>query len=75
MIRWIQRTKARRILVPALTFFVLMIFAQAVLDYHYHGRIRFDFFPHRIVIYLLGGLLIGFLTWRREPSKSQTPPA
>ena len=73
MIRWIQGTQARRILIPALTFFVGMIFTHAVLDYYYHGEIRFSFFPRRIVIYLLLGIFIGFLRWRKESARNETP--
>jgi len=70
MIRWVQRTQARRILVPSLAFFVGMIFTHAILDSYYHGRIRFDFFPRRIMVYLLIAILMGFLNWRKD-----TPPA
>ena len=67
MIRWIQRTQARRILVPSLTFVVGMIVAHAILDYHFHGRIRYDFFPHRLMLYLLGQSLWGSLDGGESP--------
>ncbi len=71
MIRWIHRTQSRRILVPALTFFVVMISSFAVLDYYYDGRIRVSFLPHRIIIFGIGAALLGFLRWWREPFKDR----
>lgn len=75
MNKWFPKMQAWRFLGPALAFFLIMIFTHAVFDYYDSGRIRFDFFPRRIVVYLLVGNLIGFSRWRKESSKRETPPA
>lgn len=75
MIRLIQRTQARRILVPSLIFFVGTFLIHTIPDYYFHGRIRYDFFPHRIVLYLIGTIVVGFFRWRTESSNNENRPA
>lgn len=48
------------------------VFTHAILDYYFDGRVRYSYFPHRIVVYIMMGIFIGVSKWRRESSKSET---
>jgi len=53
----------------ALIFFLTMMVVFGIMDYVYDGRIRFSYFKHRIIFFLIGGLVIGLLRWRADRTK------
>jgi hypothetical protein len=63
------------VLRSALIFFLLMMAGFAIMDYVYDGRIRFSYFQHRIIFFLVGGLFIGLIRWwGNERKHKNTPP-
>jgi hypothetical protein len=64
--RWVRvraKGKARFVVESALSLSLIMIAVTAIRDYFFDSGIHFPRFLYKSVYFVLGGVLIGFVSW------------